>query len=328
MKKILPGKPYPLGASWDGEGVNFALFSDHAQKVELCLFDSPDAKHESEIFALPERTHRVWHGYVLGLRPGQLYGYRVHGSYEPDKGHRFNSHKVLLDPYAKAIGRPLRWSDELFGYRIGDAAEDLSFDERDSAAFAPLAIVTDPQFDSGADRPPGRRWRETVIYEAHVKGLTQLHTKVPEPLHGTYAGLASPPVIEHLTRLGVTAIELMPVHHFIQDRHLLERGLANYWGYNTLGFFAPEPRYHTRNHRWKPFANSKKWSKHFMRRALRSFWMWSTTTPPKATISARPCLFAAGNASYYRLVAGQSALLHGLHRLRQHAQHDHPACCN
>ena len=243
MRKILPGKPYPLGASRDEGGVNFALFSEHAEKVELCLFDSPDARSESEVITLPERTHRVWHGYVPGLRAGQLYGYRVHGPYEPAKGHRFNSHKVLLDPYAKAIGRPLRWSDELFGYRIGDPAEDLSFDERDSAAFAPLAVVTDPQFDWGNDQPPQHRWRETIIYEAHVKGLTQLHPDVPEPLRGTYAGLATKPVIEHLTRLGVTAIELMPVHHFVPDRHLLERVLTNYWGYNTLAFFAPEPCY-------------------------------------------------------------------------------------
>jgi len=243
MRNLLPGAPYPLGANWDGEGVNFALFSEHAQKVELCLFDSPDGGSESETVALPEGTHRVWHGYVPGLSPGQLYGFRVHGPYEPEKGHRFNPRKVLLDPYAKAIGRPLRWADELFGYGIGDPAEDLSFDDRDSAASAPLAAVVDSKFDWGNDRSPGRRWRETVIYEAHVKGLTQLHPKVPEHLRGTYAGLASKPVIEHLTRLGVTAIELMPVHHFVQDRHLLERGLSNYWGYNTLGFFAPEPRY-------------------------------------------------------------------------------------
>jgi isoamylase len=243
MIKILPGKPYPLGASWDGDGVNFALFSEHARKVELCLFDSPDAGSASQTIALRECSHQVWHGYVPGLRPGQLYGYRVHGPYEPDKGHRFNPNKMLLDPYAKIIGRPLRWADELFGYRLGGDDDDLSFDEHDSAAFAPLAAVVDAGFDWGNDRPPKRRWRETVIYEAHVKGLTQLHPKVPEPLRGTYAGIASDPVIAHLTRLGITAIELMPVHHFVRDRHLLERDLTNYWGYNTLGFFAPEPRY-------------------------------------------------------------------------------------
>jgi isoamylase len=243
MRKILSDKPYPLGATWDGEGVHFTLFSEYAHKVELCLFDSVEAKRESETIVLRDCTHRVWHGYVPGLKPGQLYGYRVHGPYEPEKGHRFNAHKVLLDPYAKAIGRPLRWADELFGYRLGGEAEDLALDERDNAAWAPLATVIDPAFDWGDDEPPGHRWRETVIYEANVKGLTQLHPKLPEHLHGTYAGLASEPVIEHLKRLGVTAIELMPVHHFVQDRHLLDQGLTNYWGYNTLGFFAPEPRY-------------------------------------------------------------------------------------
>jgi glycogen operon protein len=243
MNRLLPGNPHPLGATWDGEGVNFALFSQHARKVELCLFATPADRQASETLVLPECTHQVWHGHVSGLRPGQLYGYRVHGPYEPERGHRFNPGKVVLDPYARAIGRPLRWADELFGYRLGDPAADLSFDDRDSAAWAPLAAVIDPQFDWGDDRPLRRRWRETVIYEAHVKGLTQLHPDVPEALRGTYAGLASGPVIEHLKQLGVTAVELMPVHHFVQDRVLLDRGLANYWGYNTLGFFAPEPRY-------------------------------------------------------------------------------------
>jgi isoamylase len=243
MRRILPGSPYPLGTTFDGHGVHFALFSQHADKVELCLFDSPDAPNESERIPLPESTNLVWHGYVPGLKPGQLYGYRVHGPYEPSHGHRFNPHKIVLDPYAKAIGRPLRWADELFGYRIGDPEEDLSRDDRDNAAWAPLAAVIDPHFDWGEDRPPRRRWRETVIYELHVKGFSQRHPEVPEPLRGTHAGLASEPAIRHLQQLGVTAVELMPVHHFIQDRHLLDRGLSNYWGYNTLGYFAPEPRY-------------------------------------------------------------------------------------
>ena len=243
MNTILPGRPYPLGATWDGEGVNFALFSEHAERVELCLFDSIEARREMKRIALSEVTNHIWHAQVTGIQPGQLYGYRVHGPYDPQAGHRFNPHKVLLDPYAKAIGRPLRWGDELFGYKIGDQKGDLSFDQHDDAALAPLGVVVDPAFDWGGDRPPGRRWRETIIYETHVKGLTKRHPAVPEKLRGTYAGLASEAIIEHLQQLGVTAVELMPVHHFVQDRHLLERKLSNYWGYNTLAFFAPEPRY-------------------------------------------------------------------------------------
>ena len=243
MNTIVPRRPYPLGATWDGEGVNFALFSEHAQRVELCLFDAPDSKRETMRVLLPETTNQIWHGYVPDARPGQLYGYRVHGAYDPKAGHRFNPQKVLLDPYAKAIGRRLLWNDALFGYKIGDQADDLSFDKRDDAAFAPLGVVADPAFDWGEDRPPTHRWRETIIYETHVKGFTKNHPGVPPKLRGTYAGLASEASIAHLTKLGVTAVELMPVHHFVQDRQLIERKLANYWGYNTLGFFAPDSRY-------------------------------------------------------------------------------------
>jgi len=241
--RVWPGRPYPLGATWDGNGVNFALFSEHATKVELCLFDSPRAKRESERIELPEQTDMVWHGYLPDARPGMLYGYRVYGPYEPEKGHRFNPNKVLLDPYAKAIGRPLKWADELFGYRVGDPAEDLSFDERDNAAYAPLAAVVDPYFSWGRDRPPGTPWHKTVIYELHVRGFTMRHPGIPAHLRGTYAALASPAAIKHLKELGVTAVELMPVHQHLDDRHLLERGLTNYWGYNTLSYFAPELTY-------------------------------------------------------------------------------------
>ena len=243
MNKILPGNPYPLAATWDGQGVNFALFSEHAEQVELCFFDAPDATAESTRLTLPVVTDFVWHGYVPGVRPGQLYGFRVHGPYDPKAGHRFNPHKILLDPYAKAIGRPLRWGDEAFGYRVGDPKEDLSFDERDNAASAPLGSVIDPAFDWGDDQLLRIPWRDTVIYETHVKGFTRQHPEVKEELRGTYAGLASEPALDHLRKLGITALELMPVHHFVDERHLLDRGLSNYWGYNTLGFFAPEPRY-------------------------------------------------------------------------------------
>jgi glycogen operon protein len=241
--KVRPGQPYPLGATWDGVGVNFALFSEHATSVELCLFDSADSTSEAARMTLPEQTDMVWHGYLTGIRPGQLYGYRVHGPYEPRAGHRFNPNKVVLDAYAKAIGRVVRWGDENFGYKIGDPAEDLSFDERDNAALAPLAAVIDPAFTWGDDRPPRTPWHETLIYELHVKGFTHLHPEVPHALRGTYAGLISEPAIRHLRELGVTAVELMPVHHHVMDRHLLERGLSNYWGYNTLAYFAPDARY-------------------------------------------------------------------------------------
>ncbi len=241
--RVQPGQPYPLGATWDGLGVNFALFSEHASGVDLCFFDAPDARSESLRIPLREHTDMVWHGYVLDVRPGQLYGYRVAGPYEPTVGHRFNPNKVLLDPYAKAMGRTVRWADDLFGYRIGDGEEDLSFDERDDAAFAPLAAVSDGSFTWGDDAPPRTPWHETLIYELHVKGLTQQHPAVPPGLRGTYAGIASAPVVHHLKDLGITAVELMPVHHHASERHLIERGRTNYWGYNTLAFFAPDPRF-------------------------------------------------------------------------------------
>ena len=238
-----PGQPYPLGATWDGKGVNFALFSEHATGVELCLFDSPDAEKESVRIRFTEYTDHVWHAYLPEVLPGQLYGYRVSGPYEPQLGHRFNPNKILLDPYAKGIGRNLRWADEVFGYRLGDSEIDLSFDDRDSAPFAPLATVIDPAFTWGNDRHPRTPWHKTILYELHVKGFTQLQQGLPERLRGTYAGLASESVIKHLTDLGITAVELLPVQYFLHDRHLLDRGLTNYWGYNTLGYFAPASQY-------------------------------------------------------------------------------------
>jgi glycogen operon protein len=209
----------------------------------LCFFDDPEAVSESERIALPEHTDQVWHVYLPDVQPDQLYGYRVHGPYEPDKGHRFNPNKVVLDPYARAIGRDLRWDDSLFGYSIGNANADLSFDKRDSSAFAPLAAVVDPAFTWGDDRAPRTPWHKTLIYELHVKGFSKRLPGVPEKLQGTYAGLASEPAIQHLKSLNVTAVELMPVHHHVDDRHLMEQGKHNYWGYNTLGFFAPDLRF-------------------------------------------------------------------------------------
>ncbi len=244
--KILPGSSTPLGATWDGMGVNFALFSEHATQVELCLFDSGDARNESARIVLPEQTEMVWHGYVVGLRPGQLYGFRVYGPYDPPEGHRFNPAKVVIDPYAKSIGRTVSWSDEMFGYRIGAPGEDLVRDERDNAAFAPLAAVIDPAFTWGDDRAPRTPWHKTVIYELHVKGFTMLNPEIPEALRGTYLGVASGRAIRHLKELGVTAVELLPVHHHSYDRHLVQKGLRNYWGYNTLAYFAPDIRYASR----------------------------------------------------------------------------------
>ncbi len=241
--RVWPGKPYPLGATWDGAGVNFALYSEHAAKVELCLFNGVDAATEAERIVLGEHTDQVWHAYLPDVVPGQLYGYRVHGPYEPAKGHRFNPRKVVLDPYARSIGRDLHWDDSLFGYQVGDAKADLSFDERDSAAHAPLAVVIDPAFTWGDDRRPRTPWHKTLIYELHVKGYTKLNPSVPEKLRGTYAGLASEGAVKHLVDLGITAVELLPVHHHTDDRFLVERGKVNYWGYNTLGFFTPDPRY-------------------------------------------------------------------------------------
>lgn len=242
-ESYLAGSPYPQGATFDGEGTNFALFSDAAEWVELCLFDRSEDAAESRRIRIRERTNGVWHIYLPEVKPGQLYGYRVYGPYEPEKGLRFNPNKLLLDPYAKSIGRDLTWDDALFGYTIGHEDGDLSFDERDSAPFAPLAIVTNPAFDWEGDKSPGIVWHNTIIYEAHVRGLTMRHPEVPGHLRGTYAAIGSQPIIDYLVKLGITAIELMPVHYFLHDRHLLERGLRNYWGYNTLGFFAPQRDY-------------------------------------------------------------------------------------
>ena len=241
--RVWPGRPYPLGATWDGAGVNFALFAEHATKVELCLFDAVDSKTETERIPFRHQSDLVWHAYLPEALPGQLYGYRVHGPYDPLQGHRHNPNKVLLDPYAKSIGRGLQWDDVVFGYKVGDEAKDLSFDDRDSAAFAPLAVVIDSAFTWGDDRTLRTPWHKTLIYEMHVKGFTQLNPLVPEKLRGTYAGLASETAIKHLQDLGVTAVELMPVHHFLNDRYLTEKQRTNYWGYNSLCFLAPEPRY-------------------------------------------------------------------------------------
>jgi glycogen operon protein len=237
-----PGHPTPLGAIWDGAGVNFALFSENATRVELCLFEGPGGRETARI-TLTERTDQVWHVFLPGARPGLRYGYRVHGPWEPARGHRFNPAKLLLDPYARAIDGTIRWDDAVFGYEVGHQDADLRRDDRDSAPYVPKAVVVDTAFTWGGDRPLRTAWNQTVIYELHVKGFTATHPDVPRPLRGTYAGLTAPAAIEHLHALGVTAVELMPIHQFVSDRHLHDRGLTNYWGYNSIGFFAPEARY-------------------------------------------------------------------------------------
>jgi glycogen operon protein len=240
--RLEAGSPYPLGASWDGEGVNFAVFSSHAERIELCLFD-PSGRRETERFILPEWTDEVWHGYLPNGAPGMLYGYRAHGPYDPAEGHRFNPHKLLLDPYARATRGEVKWTDALYGYRIASNRADLSFDRRDSAPAMPKAMVVDDGFAWRDESRPRTPWTETVIYQAHVKGLTELFEEVRPAANGTFAALGHPDVIAHLKRLGVTALELMPIHAYLPDRALLERGLTNYWGYNTLSYFAPEPKY-------------------------------------------------------------------------------------
>lgn len=238
--KIYTGNPYPLGATYDGEGVNFALCSENAEAVELYLYDSSDEREIAK-FKITEKTHQVWHIYISGIKPGQLYGYRVHGPYDPSNGHRFNPHKLLIDPYAKAISGTVKWNDALFAYTIGD--DDLSMDSTDSAPFIPKAVVTNDKFDWGSDKPPHIPMHKSVIYETHVKGFTAMHPDIPEEIRGTYAAMGHPVAINYLKELGVTAVELLPIHHFLTDRHLKDKGLSNYWGYNSIGFFAPDVRY-------------------------------------------------------------------------------------
>jgi isoamylase len=237
------GAPYPLGATWDGQGVNFALFSEHGTGVDLCLFAAADHADEQHVIHLTERTNQVWHCYLPDVRPGQWYGYRVHGPYEPEQGLRFNPAKLVLDAYAKAITGQMRWDDTPYGYTIGSPDEDLTRDDRDSAGAMPKCVVIDPSFDWRGDRAPKIPWNQTVIYECHVKGMTISHPDVPQRLRGTYLGLCAEPIIQHLRALGVTSVELLPIHHHITRRRLAEHGLTNYWGYDSIGFFAPDIRF-------------------------------------------------------------------------------------
>jgi len=299
---VWPGQPYPLGATWDGEGVNFALFSEHADQVILCLFDAK-GKHEIAHAPLRERTGQVWHGYLPEARPGLLYGYRVHGPHRPEEGHRFNPNKLLLDPYAKAIAGPMQWSDAQFGYRLGGRTEDLSVNTRNSAPGMPKCQVVDSAFFWGDDRRPHTPWRNTLIYELHVRGFTMRHSELPVELRGTYAGLACGPVIDYLKALGVTAVELLPVHYFSDERLLLDRGLRNFWGYSTLGYFAPNPRYAATDN---PVAEFKSMVKTLHSAGIEVILdvVYNHSAEGNhfgPTLSFR----GLDNASYYRLVPGQ-----------------------
>jgi isoamylase len=243
VRKILPGRRFPLGAHWDGEGVNFAVYSEDATRVMLCLFDAPDDAESAETIPLPETTAHVWHGYLRDIGPGQLYGYRVEGPYEPERGHRFNPAKLLIDPYARALAGELKWGSAIFGYPLGHRDRDLAMSDEDSAGSVQKCVVIDENFDWQGDRLLATPWHRSIIYETHVKGLTMQHPEVPDELRGTYAGFACPPILEYFRKLGVTAVELLPIHDFADEGHLLDTGLRNYWGYNTTNFFAPASRY-------------------------------------------------------------------------------------
>jgi glycogen operon protein len=298
-----PGRSYPLGATWDGAGANFAVFSEHATAVELCLFDSAYPGREVARIPLRERTDQVWHVHLPEARPGLLYGYRVHGPWDPGAGHRFNPAKVLLDPYAKAIAGGLRWHEAVFGHRVGDADPDR-LDGRDSAPWVPKSVVVDTAFTWGNDRPPQTPWHRTVIYEMHVKGFTARHPGVPPALRGTYAGLASPPALEHLTQLGVTAVELLPVHHSVSEQHLAERGLSNYWGYNSIGYFAPDRRFASSGDRGQQVDEFKTLVKTLHQAGIEVILdVVYNHTAEGSHLGPTLCFRGIDNAAYYRLGA-------------------------
>jgi glycogen operon protein len=321
-QRVQEGRPFPLGATWDGLGVNFALFSAHATKVELCLFDI-DGTHEVERIELPEYTDEVWHGYLPDARPGQVYGYRVYGPYSPAEGHRFNNNKLLLDPYAKQIVGELQWNDALFGYTIGSPEADLSFDERDSAPFMPKCRVIDPAFTWGEERRPQTAWERTIFYEAHVRGYTMRHPAISQGLRGTFAGLMHHEVIKHIKNLGITALELLPIHAYVDDSYLVEKGNRNYWGYNTIGFFAPQPRYLS-----GPFVNEFKEMVSQFHRAGIEIILDVVYNHTAEGNELGPTLSFKGidNASYYRLAPDRR--YYQRHRNREHGQPQpstHPA---
>lgn len=296
--QVLSGQPYPLGATYDGAGTNFAIFSEVANRIDLCLFGEDGQEKRVE---LPERTGFCWHGYLPDVGPGQRYGYRVHGPFEPHNGHRCNPNKLLLDPYAKAIDGTIKWNEAIFSYRFGDP--DGSRNDDDSAPWMPRSVVVSPYFDWDEDRHPRTRWNDTIIYELHVKGFTARHPDVPPELRGTYAGLAHPAVIDYLKRLGVTAVELMPVHHFIHDHYLVERGLTNYWGYNSIGYFAPHFGYASRTGAGYQVQEFKQMVKMLHRAGIEVILdVVYNHTAEGNHLGPTLCFRGIDNASYYRLV--------------------------
>jgi glycogen operon protein len=300
--RVRPGRPYPLGATWDGAGVNFSLFSEHAAGVELCLFDPLDPGREIQRIALRERTDQTWHVYLPEVRPGALYSYRVSGPWDPVAGHRFNPAKALLDPYARAIAGTVSWNDAVFDYRVGDSPDDLMPDHRDNAARVPKSVVVDPAFTWGDDRLPRTPWHKTVIYEVHVKGFTVRHPEIPRDKRGTYAGLASPPAIGHLERLGVTAVELLPVHHSVSEKALWERGLTNYWGYNSIGYFAPDARFSSSGVRGGQVAEFKTMVKTLHQAGIEVILdVVYNHTAEGSQHGPAACFRGIDNAAYYRL---------------------------
>ena len=297
---VLPGKSYPLGASWDGEGTNFSLFTENATAVDLVLFE-PESGRPSATIRLSERTALAWHAYLPGVGPGQLYGFRVHGPYDPGKGHRFNPAKLLLDPYARAIAGTIEWNEALYGHVVTDPS-GRSRDDRDSAPFLPRCVVVDPSFDWKGDHPLRTPWKDTVIYEVHVKGFTAAHPTVEESRRGTYAGLASPAVLTHLQDLGVTAVELLPVHHRVDEDFLVRRGLRNYWGYNTIGFFAPDCRYAVSGVRGEQVREFKEMVKALHRAGIEVILdVVYNHTAEGNHLGPTLCFRGVDNASYYRL---------------------------
>ncbi len=298
---LYPGKPYPLGATWDGKGVNFALYAEYATGVDLCLFHGEDGQKEERI-RIDEVSHHIWHVYIPGLKPRQLYGYRVYGPYDPARGHRFNPNKLLIDPYAIAIAGTLEWNDAVFGYQVGHHDEDMSFSDVDSAPYVPKSVVVDHSFNWEQDKPPQIPYHQTIIYETHVKGFTQLHSSIPEKIRGSYAAISHPVTINYLKELGITAIELMPVHHFISERALTDQGLTNYWGYNTIGFFAPDVRYSSKGTRGEQVAEFKNMVKELHKAGIEVILdVVYNHTGEGNQMGPTVSLRGVDNASYYRL---------------------------
>ncbi|MEX2542328.1 MAG: glycogen debranching protein GlgX [Trueperaceae bacterium] len=306
MTEMWPGEPYPLGATWNGQGTNFALASETASGVELCLFDDDDPTREVARLKMTERTDFVWHAHLPNVGPGQLYGYRVSGPYQPEEGLRFNRHKLLLDPYAKAIDGTVRWNDANFGYRLGAKEADLAFDERDNARFMPKCVVVDESFDWEGDERPEIALHSSIIYEAHIRGMTMRHPEVPESLRGSYAGMATPAIIGYLKELGVSAVELLPVHQFVSDKVLEDRGLSNYWGYNTIGFFAPDARYSSSGSRGAQVREFKELVKAYHREGIEVILdVVYNHTAEGSELGPTLSFRGIDNPMYYRLVDDQ-----------------------